>query len=147
MSTLPVMRIFNGCIVHCLFEKYAIFKTTFTWYWFIYGYIIREFSHFIYHFLAHKVRLLWCLHSTHHAPESMNLTVNYAHFFLEAPYADFIRTSICVLLGVNLQALVLIMFIDGFCGTFIHAGENIIKDGRLGFLNKIILTPSHRVHH
>ncbi|MGB5555788.1 MAG: sterol desaturase family protein, partial [Flavobacteriaceae bacterium] len=31
---------------------------------------------------------------------------------------------------------------------FIHVGENLIKDGRLGFLNKIILTPSHhRVHH
>ena len=40
------------------------------------------------------------------------------------------------------------MFIDGTWGAFIHAGENILKDGRLGFLNRIILTPSHhRVHH
>jgi hypothetical protein len=40
------------------------------------------------------------------------------------------------------------MFVDGTWGAFIHAGENLIKDGRLGFLNKIILTPSHhRVHH
>jgi hypothetical protein len=40
------------------------------------------------------------------------------------------------------------MFIDGTWGAFIHVGENIIKDGRLGFLNNIILTPSHhRVHH
>jgi hypothetical protein len=40
------------------------------------------------------------------------------------------------------------MFIDGTYGAFIHVGENLIKDGRLGFLNKIILTPSHhRVHH
>lgn len=131
-----------------LFERYAIFKTTFTWYWLIYGYIVWEFSHFIYHYLAHKVRILWCLHSTHHAPQHMNLFVNFAHFFLEAPYADVIRTSICILLGVNPGLLFFIMFIDGFWGSFIHLGENGLKDGRLGFLNKIILTPSHhRVHH
>src|ERR1700710_2628940 len=41
-----------------IFEKYSIFKTTFTWYWLIYGYIVWELSHFVYHFLAHKVRLL-----------------------------------------------------------------------------------------
>jgi sterol desaturase/sphingolipid hydroxylase (fatty acid hydroxylase superfamily) len=131
-----------------LFEKYAIIKTTFTWYWFIYGYVIWEFSHFIYHYFAHKVRLLWCLHSTHHAPQTMNLSVAYAHFFLEAPYADAIRTTIPILLGVNPAMLFLIIFIDGFWGSFIHVGENVMKNARLGFLGNIILTPSHhRVHH
>ncbi len=131
-----------------LFEKYAIVKTSFTWYWFIYGYVVWEFSHFIYHYFGHKVRAFWCLHSTHHALEHMNLSVTYAHFILEAPYADVIRTSICILMGVNPPLLFLIMFIDGTWGAFIHIGENILKDGRLGFLNKIILTPSHhRVHH
>jgi sterol desaturase/sphingolipid hydroxylase (fatty acid hydroxylase superfamily) len=131
-----------------LFEKYGIVKTGFTWYWLIYGYIAWEFSHFIYHYLAHKVRLFWCLHSTHHAPESMNLTVSYAHFFLEGPYADVIRTSICLLAGVNVPLLFLIMFIDGTWGTFIHIGDNVMKDGRMGFFNKLMLTPSHhRVHH
>jgi len=134
------------CIAYL--EKYAILNTTFSWYWLIYGYIVWEFAHFIYHFLAHKVRIFWCLHSTHHAPESMNLSVTYAHFFLEGPYADVIRTSICILAGVNPPLLFFIMFIDGTWGAFIHVGENILKDGRLGFLNRIILTPSHhRVHH
>lgn len=37
---------------------------------------------------------------------------------------------------------------DGTWGAFIHVGENLLKDGRMGFLNKIILTPSHhRIHH
>lgn len=131
-----------------LFGKWAIVKTSFTWYWLLYGYIVWEFAHFVYHFLAHKVRLLWCLHSTHHAPQQMNLFVNFAHFFLEAPYADVIRTSICIIMGVNPPMLFLIMFIDGFWGSFIHIGENIMKDARLGIFNKILLTPSHhRVHH
>jgi len=131
-----------------LFEKYAVFKTSFTWYWLIYGYIVWELAHFVYHYLGHKVRLFWCLHSTHHAPENMNLSVTFAHFFLEAPYADVIRTSICIILGVNPPLLFFIMFIDGTWGAFIHVGENILKDGRLGFMNSLILTPSHhRVHH
>src|SRR5690348_3958679 len=131
-----------------LFEKYKIITTTFTWYWLVYGYIIWAFFHFIYHYLAHIVRLLWCLHSLHHAQQAMNLSVTYTHFILEAPYADFILTTICILFGVSPALLFFIMFIDGTWGAFIHVGENIMKDGRLGFLNKIILTPSHhRVHH
>ena len=129
-------------------QPYAPFQTKMTWYWFIYGYIVWEFGHFLYHYWGHKVRLFWCLHSTHHAPENMNLSVTYAHFFLEAPYADVIRTTVCILLGVEPAMLFIIMFIDGTYGAFIHVGENIMKDGRLGFLSKFILTPSHhRVHH
>ena len=129
-------------------EPYALINTKPKWYWFSYGYIVWELGHFIYHYLGHKVRLFWCLHSTHHAPEDMNLSVTYAHFFLEAPYADIIRTTVCLLLGVEPVMLFLIMFIDGTYGAFIHVGENMIKDARFGFLNKIMLTPSHhRVHH
>ena len=139
-----------GMVAFCIgaLEPLAIIKTSMTWYWFIYGYLVWEFAHFIYHFLAHKVRLFWCLHATHHSPEEMNLSVSHAHFFLEAPYADFIRTSICILMGIDPIMLFTIMFIDGTYGAFIHVGENLIKDARFGFLNKIMLTPSHhRVHH
>ena len=139
-----------GMVAFCIgaLQRYALVETSMTWYWFLYGYVVWEFAHFIYHFLAHKVRLFWCLHATHHSPEEMNLSVTHAHFFLEAPYADFIRTSICILMGVEPILLFTIMFIDGTYGAFIHVGENLIKDARFGFLNKFILTPSHhRVHH
>ncbi|WP_276371857.1 sterol desaturase family protein [Chryseolinea sp. H1M3-3] len=139
-----------GIVAYCvgLFSPYALVPVSLTWYWFIYGYIVWEFAHFIYHYLAHKVRLFWCLHSSHHAPEQMNLSVTYAHFFLEGPYADFIRTSICMLAGVPPVMLFAIMFIDGTWGGFIHVGENFMKNARFGFLGKFILTPSHhRVHH
>lgn len=139
-----------GVVTLCigLFQPYAPFQVGLSWYGLIYGYIVWEFAHFVYHYLAHKVRLLWCLHSTHHAPVAMNLSVNYAHMFLEAPYADLVRTTICILAGVEPPLLVLIMFIDGLWGQFIHVGEHAIKDGRLGVLHRIILTPAHhRVHH
>lgn len=131
-----------------LFQQYALFQASITWYWLIYGYIVWEFGHYIYHFLGHKVRLFWCLHSTHHAPENMNLSVSHAHFFLEGPYAQAIRATVCILLGLQPDLLFLIMFIDGTYGAFIHVGENLMKNAKLGFLHDIILTPSHhRVHH
>ena len=129
-------------------QQFAVIKTSFTWYWFIYGYIVWEFGHFLYHYFGHKVRLFWCLHSTHHAPEAMNLSISFAHFFLEAPYADIIRTTTCILLGVDPAMLLVIMLIDGIYGGFIHIGETLIKDARFGKLGRFILTPSHhRVHH
>jgi sterol desaturase/sphingolipid hydroxylase (fatty acid hydroxylase superfamily) len=130
------------------FKPHALFQTSLTWYWFIYCYIVWEFSHFIYHYFAHKVRLLWCLHSSHHIPEDMNLSVNFSHIFLEAVYADFVRVSICMLLGVNLPFLFMIMTLDWIWGELIHLSEDTLKNARLGFLGKLILTPSHhRVHH
>ena len=137
-------------VAYCigLFQPLALFSAPMAWYGFLYGYVIWEFGHFIYHFLAHKVRLFWCLHSTHHAPEDMNLTVTYAHFFLEGPYADVIRTTTCILLGVPPEMLFIIMFIDGTYGAFIHVGENLLRDARFGWVGRFILTPSHhRVHH
>ena len=59
-----------------------------------------------------------------------------------------IRTTICILLGVQPELLFFIMFIDGTYGAFIHVRENLMKEGKLGFLYKFILTPAHhRVHH
>ncbi len=139
-----------GVIGFCLawVQPVALFHLPVTWYGFIVSYVIWEFSHFVYHYLAHKVRLLWCLHSTHHAPEAMNLSVTYTHFLLEAPYADLIRSGICLFLGVEPVMLFTIMFVDGTWGAFIHVGENFIKDARFGFLGNWLLTPSHhRVHH
>lgn len=139
-----------GMVLFCigLFQRYAPLQVSLSWFGFIYAYLVWELGHFLYHYLAHKVRLLWCLHSTHHAPEDMNLSVTHAHFFLEAPYADTIRTTVCILLGVQPELLFLIMFFDGTYGAFIHIGDNLVKDARFGVLNKIMLTPSHhRVHH
>jgi sterol desaturase/sphingolipid hydroxylase (fatty acid hydroxylase superfamily) len=146
ISTFLTFGVLTLCIG--VLQPYAPFQVGISVPGLIYGYLVWEFAHFVYHYLAHKVRLLWCLHSTHHAPVAMNLSVNYAHLFLEAPYADLVRTSICVLAGVEPPLLLLMMFIDGLWGQFIHLGEHALKDGRLGFLHRIILTPAHhRVHH
>ena len=129
-------------------QPFRLFETGFTWYWFIYGYLVYEFSHFIYHWLGHRVRLFWCLHATHHSPTHMNLSVSYAHFFLEGPYADIVRIGICTVLGVDPILLLIVLGIDSIWGHFIHLGEELLPDGRMGKAGRWILTPAHhRVHH
>jgi sterol desaturase/sphingolipid hydroxylase (fatty acid hydroxylase superfamily) len=139
-----------GMVVLCIgfWEPQQPFVLPFNAWGFVVGYIVWEFGHYIYHWLGHKVRLFWCLHAPHHAPESMNLFVSHAHFILEAPYADVIRTTVCILLGVPPPMLGVIMFIDGTWGAFIHIGDTMIRRADLGPLGRFILTPSHhRVHH
>jgi sterol desaturase/sphingolipid hydroxylase (fatty acid hydroxylase superfamily) len=139
-----------GTFLFCVntFKPFSIMQLPITWYSVIYGYIVWEFGHFLYHYWGHKVRLFWCLHGQHHAPEEMNLSVNFAHFFLEGAYATFIRTTTCILLGLSPELLLIIMALDSFWGEIIHLSEHTLKNGSLGKIGHFILTPSHhRVHH
>jgi len=131
-----------------VFQKYAVIHTTLTWYWFIYGYLVYELNNFIRHYLTHKVRLLWCFHSVHHSPEDLNSSVTLTTFFVENLYTEFFAAMFCMILGVQPLMLFAIMIFDSIWGAFVHVSESTMKNARLGFLEKFILTPSHhRVHH
>jgi len=130
------------------FQKFALFTIGNEWYWWIYAYLIWELSYWVWHFAAHRIRLFWCLHSPHHAPSEMNLTVAWVHFFAEGYYTAFIQLPILMFLGVQPAMVLIILVIDGTWGTFIHAGERSFKNGRFGILQHLLITPSHhRVHH
>lgn len=132
-----------------LFSSLAPFTATVRIRWFLYAYVVWELSHFVYHWTCHKVRLLWCLHSPHHAPGHMNLSVIFTAFFLQGAYATFVRTAICSVLGVPMPLLILCMVIDGCWGALIHVSEEVWSTGKIGgALGRLILSPSHhRVHH
>ena len=137
-------------IVLCIgiFQKYAIIHTTFTWYWFIYGYLVYELNNFIRHYLTHKVRFLWCFHSVHHSSEDLNSSITLTTSFVENLYTEFFAATFCMLLGLQPLMFFAIMIIDSIWGAFVHMSEDSLKNARLGFLEKFILTPSHhRVHH
>ena len=137
-----------GFVLFAFLHQHRFVDTSVTWYWFIYGFLVYDFSHFLHHYMAHRVRLFWCLHSTHHVPPHMNLSVSWAHFYIENLYADIIRLGICALAGVELEIMLMVYIIDSVWGHLIHTSEEILPDGRLGFLGKFLLTPSHhRVHH
>jgi sterol desaturase/sphingolipid hydroxylase (fatty acid hydroxylase superfamily) len=130
------------------FQKFALFTVEKNWIGWLYAYLMWELSYWLWHYAAHRVRLFWCLHSPHHAPAEMNLTVAWVHFFAEGYYTAAIQVPILMIMGVRPEMVAIILVIDGTWGTFIHAGEDAFKNGKLGFLEKIFITPSHhRVHH
>jgi sterol desaturase/sphingolipid hydroxylase (fatty acid hydroxylase superfamily) len=129
-------------------QKFALFTVNLKWYSWIYAYLIWEFSTWVFHFSSHRVRFLWCLHSPHHAPSELNMTVNWVHFFAESYYSTLIHLVISTLLGVNPLMFLAIMSIDSAWGVFTHVSERALKNGQLGILRYLIITPAHhRVHH
>ncbi len=115
--------------------------------WF-YGFFLYEMSYWLQHWLAHKVRLFWCLHSPHHAPNSMNLFVGFNHSFLETLfYMPFFLGFIPALLGVHPAIIAVLTFVDIVWGNLLHQSDKTVKR-RYGPLERFMQTPSyHRVHH
>jgi len=103
--------------------------TDFVWYW--------------YHRLAHEWNIFWAVHVVHHQSEDFNYTVSARITVLQA----FVRTGFwCVLPIVGFPAgmITSILIVHGLYPFFIHT--RVI--GKLGFLEYILVTPSHhRVHH
>jgi len=130
------------------FQPFALFHVGYHWYGWLYALLMWDLSMWIWHFGAHKVRLLWCLHSPHHAPQNLNMTVAWVHFFAEGYYSALVQAPLLMLLGVEPGMLVVIMAFEVTWGTFIHAGERSFRTGRFGPARFFIITPSyHRVHH
>jgi sterol desaturase/sphingolipid hydroxylase (fatty acid hydroxylase superfamily) len=138
----------NTAIIGIWASKFAFFQTDLTWYWWLYGLLVYEFFYWIQHYLAHKVRLFWCLHSPHHAPESMNMFVGFNHSFLESLfYMPFFLGFFPALLGVNPMIIMVWNMVDSIWGSMIHVSDKVVK-GKLGFLEYLLQTPAyHRAHH
>ena len=130
------------------FSRFALFTAGNEWYWWLYAYLMWELTYWIWHYAAHRVRLLWCLHAPHHTPSEMNLTVAWVHFFAEGYYTAFVQVPLLMILGVRPEMVAIILVIDGTWGTFLHAGERSFRNGRFGILQHLLITPSHhRAHH
>ncbi len=130
------------------FNQFSLFIINREWYSWIYAYLAWELSTWVWHYIFHRVRLFWCFHSPHHAPEDLTITTAWVHFFAEGYFTTVIQWVILSVMGVPPEMLGPIIAIEIGWGTFIHAGERSLKKGRLGFLKYFLITPSHhRVHH
>lgn len=127
-----------------LVSKVAIFQIESTVLTVVVAFIALDFSGYWVHRLAHQVNFFWNKHAIHHSSEDFNLAcalrqsissfVNLFTFFL-LPAA---------LLGVPAEVIVIVAPIHLFAQFWYHT-QHI---GKMGFLEKIIVTPSHhRVHH
>jgi sterol desaturase/sphingolipid hydroxylase (fatty acid hydroxylase superfamily) len=115
----------------------------------LYGWFVYEFWYWVQHWAAHKVRLLWCIHSPHHAPRSLHMLIGTNHHLLESVfYMPFFAGFATAILGVDPLVCLGLNFVDSIWGSFLHISDDIVPRGRYGVLGRALQTPAHhRVHH
>lgn len=127
----------------------APYSLTSAWYIWPVALLVYEFWYWVQHYAAHKVRLLWCIHSPHHAPPTINMLVGTNHHFIEALiYFPFFFGFMPALFGLPVEMIIVISAIDQCWGSFLHISADVVKRGRYGVLEHFMQTPSyHRAHH
>jgi len=117
------------------------------WYVWPLGLLIFEFWYWLMHWLGHKVRLIWCIHSAHHAPDTLTSLIGLGRNILELPYFAFFLGFMTAFSGVPVEVILVISLIDGFWGKFLHISPTLVP-GRYGPLEYFMQTPAyHRCHH
>jgi alkylglycerol monooxygenase len=127
-----------------LVQNIALFEIKATWLTYVIAFIVIDFQGYWVHRWCHKINFFWNYHIIHHSSEEFNLScalrqsisgfINFFTFLL-IPAA---------LLGVPTEVIALIAPLHLFLQYWYHT--QLIN--KLGFLENILVTPSHhRVHH
>lgn len=125
-------------------DKVALFQIESTWWVYLIAFIGIDFAGYWTHRFDHTVNAFWNRHIVHHSSEEFNLScalrqsvsaIFGIYFFLYIPMA---------FIGVPAEVVAIIAPIHLFAQFWYHT--RLID--RMGFLEHIIVTPSHhRVHH
>ncbi len=106
--------------------------------------IAIDFQMYWIHRAWHRINYLWNTHLIHHSSEEFNLACGLRQSISSIfnPFSPLLLPA--ALLGVPLEVIVIVAPFHLFAQFWYHTRQV----GRLGFLEKIIVTPSHhRVHH
>lgn len=125
-------------------DKVALFHIETTWLVYVVAFIGMDFVGYWSHRFDHKINAFWNRHIVHHSSEEFNLScalrqsvsaIVGIYFFLYIPMA---------FLGVPAEVVAIVAPIHLFAQFWYHT--RLI--GKMGFLEYILVTPSHhRVHH
>jgi alkylglycerol monooxygenase len=103
--------------------------TDFVWYW--------------YHRLAHEINIFWAVHIVHHQSDDFNYSVS-ARITVFQSVVRCMFWAALPLMGFPPHIIAIFLLIHGIYPFFTHTQAI----GKLGWLEYIIVTPSHhRVHH
>src|SRR6516164_4267369 len=125
-------------------SKIAIYHIQSTFLTYVVAFVVIDFAGYWVHRFDHKINIFWNSHIVHHSSEEFNLACA-----LRQSISVFIRifTFLLIpaaLLGVPAQVIAVVAPIQLFAQFWYHTRH--VK--KMGFLEHIIVTPSHhRVHH
>ncbi|HPG12967.1 MAG TPA: sterol desaturase family protein, partial [Chitinophagaceae bacterium] len=111
---------------------------------YIITFIIIDFNGYWVHRWEHKINVLWNLHVIHHSSEEFNLACALRQSISSFFNLFTILLLPAAILGIPGEVIAVLGPIQLFAQFWYHT-QHI---NRMGFLEKIIVTPSHhRVHH
>lgn len=125
-------------------EHFAITQIKLTWLTYVVAFIALDFAGYVVHLIDHKVNFFWNSHIVHHSSEEFNLACA-----LRQSVSVFVRLFVILLLpaavlGVPAEVIAIVAPLHLFAQFWYHTRHI----GKMGVLEKIIVTPSHhRVHH
>lgn len=143
--TKDVLGIGVGIIAYgWMVDKIAIFEIQNTVLTYVIAFIAVDFQGYWAHRWSHEINFLWNRHIIHHSSEEFNLSCALRQSVSSFVNYFTILLLPAALLGVPEQVIAVIAPLHLFLQYWYHT--QLI--GKMGFLEKIIVTPSHhRVHH
>ncbi len=127
-----------------LVGKVSLFHIESTWWVYILAFIGLDFAGYWNHRLSHQVNYFWNVHIIHHSSEEFNLACALRQSISTVFGTLVVFLIPTAIIGVPEEVIVVVAPIHLFAQYWYHT--QLI--GKMGFLEKIIVTPSHhRVHH
>ena len=127
-----------------LVDHIALFDIGTQWYVFVIAFVAKDFAGYWIHRMEHTVNVFWNRHIIHHSSEEYNLSCALRQSVSEIfSFVGFFLLP-AALIGVPVEVIAIIAPIQLFAQFWYHT--RLID--KMGFLEYIIVTPSHhRVHH
>jgi len=125
-------------------ERIALTHITSTWITYVIAFVALDFSHYWVHRIDHANNFFWNSHIVHHSSEEFDLACA-----VRQPISSFVKIFSffmipAALLGISPLVVATVTPIQFFAQFWYHTRYI----NRMGFLEKILVTPSHhRVHH
>lgn len=127
-----------------LYDKLGLFEIKATWLVYVIAFIALDFAGYWTHRIAHEYNIFWNNHIIHHSSEEFNLACALRQSIsgIVKIFAVFLLPA--AILGVPPEVIAIVAPLHLFAQFWYHT-QHI---GKMGILEKVIVTPSHhRVHH
>lgn len=130
-------------IVQSLTKPIILFDIPFNvWTW-VLAVIAADITYYWMHRIEHQIPFFWASHSVHHSSPEFNLSTGQRLCWWEGLH-EWVFFLPMLLIGFDIVQIVISITMVVSYQSWIHTE----KIGKLGFLDKILNTPSvHRVHH
>jgi sterol desaturase/sphingolipid hydroxylase (fatty acid hydroxylase superfamily) len=125
-------------------DRVALTHIESTWATYIFAFVVLDFSHYWIHRIEHANNFFWNSHIVHHSSEEFDLACA-----VRQPISSFVKVFTlfmlpAALLGISPMVIATVTPIQFFAQFWYHTRYI----NRMGFLEHLIVTPSHhRVHH